>query len=297
MNVLTFDTEQGSVAIELFDNDFVAEWSQHVVQMIQHYSYRPRRSMWPYVREDKTGHLEVIDRLLDTIDLINQSDFLSPLPETIVRSSLLALNLDTQCVLNRLHRYCVTATNTRDRWQGSQPEWNWLDYDHKQFDYLVNLLNQTIHEFEEFVDTPRRKQYWCCLDTTEFLVSASQYSDVDVYHDNVDIAIDSQMQQFLALGGADVWIKKDILGKDYITAFVDHDNALESDVQPPPMYSGGFVIDYAGRDAIYRSQEFATWLGQTPKPYHGNYPIGNVVYGKKFAQHCTTITNIKIGRS
>ena len=297
MNVLTFDTELGSVTIELLNNDFVEQWSQHVVQMAQHYSYRPRRSMWPYVRSDKTGHAEVIDRLLDTVDLINRSEFLSPLPEAIDRFDLLLLNLETQKVLNRLHRYCVTATNTRDRWHGNQAQWSWLDYDHQQFDYLINLLNQTIHEFEEYVDTPRRKKYWCALDTTEFLVVASQYDNVDVYHDNVDVTIDPKMQQHLALGGADVWIKKDILGKDYITAFVDHDSAAESDVQCPPMYSGGFVIDYAGRDTIYQSQDFASWLGQTPAAFHGNYPVGNVIAGKQFAKHCTTIQNIKIGRS
>jgi hypothetical protein len=297
MNVLCFTTEYGNVKIELFDNPFVHMWTAHVQQMIKRYQYKPRRSMWPYVRDDKTGYKSIIDRLITIIKSINRLEFLAPLPETIDSNVLSRLDLETQQILNRLHRYCVTASNYRDRWINGQPSFDWVPYDLIEFNHVVNLLNQTIHEFEEYVETPRRRQYWCKLDTTEFILEASQYNDVDVYFDDVDQTIPEEMQQYLSIDNADVWIKKDILGKDFITAFVDHDNVHEQDVQPPPMFSGGFVIDYAGRGSLYNSPEFAQWLEQPVSAYHGNYAIGNVVYGKEHAKHAKTISNLYIGRS
>lgn len=294
MKYLNFSTELGTVEIQLFDNPFVSSWIEHTRTMIQNYGYRPRTSNWPYVHHDKTGHGSVIDRVLAIVDEINHQDYLCPLPETVQRQDLSKLNLDTQYALNRLHRYCVNATNYRDRWIPAQPTWQWIPYEHERFDYLINLLNQTIHEFEAYVETPRRRNYLGDIKTTEFILEASRYSDVDVYHHDVDITIPADMQKYLSISGADVWIKKDILGKDFITAFVDHDDPWYPDIQPPPMFSGGFVIDFSGRDRIYRSNEFIGWLGKPVSKYHGNYALGNVVHGKSHARFCSQVIDIEI---
>jgi hypothetical protein len=79
-----------------------------------------------------------------------------------------------------------------------------------------------------------------------------------------------------------VWIKKDLLGKDFITAFADHDDPAQFDIRPPPTISGGIAIDLdQGRDNLFDSPLFAAWLGQSPNDTHGSYPLGKVISGKE----------------
>ncbi len=295
MPLLSFSTEFGAVEIQLLDNDFVRLWTAHLERMISKYQYRPRHCRWPYVRSNKQGYHAMIDQLLSVIDQINHAEFLQPLPEKISSSDLSSLDMSTQEILNRLHRYCVNASNYRDRWLPDSASWPRIDYNEiPRFDYLVNLLNQTIHALEEFVETPHRLKYQNRLSFTEFIPVASRYHDVDVYHDGVDNVIPPGMDQYLSVDQYDVWIKKDILGKDFITAFADHDDPSHLDIQPPFMFSGGFYIEFVQRFAIYRAPDFREWLGEPLRDCHGNYPLGMVLRGKKHARRCQEINNITI---
>lgn len=294
MHQLSFDTDRGHVEIELFDNSFVNMWVQHAEKMIKKYQYKSRTMTWPFLHNHQNGADSIINKLLSTVDDINHQDFLVPMPETVKFQDLQSLDLHAQHVLNRLHRYCVTATTLRDRWIPDAVAWSWIDYENKKFDYLINLLNQTIHHLEEYVATPRKKKLAGATLSTEFILVASQHSDVDIYQDDVDFWIPNDMQQYLSIDKADVWIKKDILGKDYFTGFIDHDDVTQPDIQPPAMFSGAFMVDFLGRESLYQDQEFLDWLGEPLSNRHGNYPLGNIIHGKDHVMHCRSINNIKL---
>ena len=294
MHKLSFDTDRGTVVIELFDNAFVNMWAQHAAKMIKKYQYAPRTAGWPFLHNHKNDADEIINRLLTIIDDINHQDFLVPMPEIVKFQDLQSLDISAQKVLNKLHRYCVTATNLRDRWTLDRAAWTWVDYENIKFDYLINLLNQTIHQLEEYVVTPRKKRLLGATMATEFAICASKHGDVDIYQDDVDYSIPDNMQQYLSIESADVWIKKDILGKDYLTGFIDHDDVTESDIQPPAMFSGAFMIDLTGRQSLYQDQEFLLWLNQPLRSHHGNYALGNIQFGQEHIMFCRSVDNIKI---
>ena len=289
--ILDFRTEHGTFSIELLDNIFVNQWLEHFLKMSQKYHTTIRPTSWPYIipNSDSTDHS--IDQVLEAIQLINNLDFISPLPETVTREQLALLDVSTQQVLNRLHRYAVVASDTRNRWiMNQEPSYEWVPYEIEQFNYAVNLLNQNIHNLEQHVSTPHKHKFHAVWQSTEIIFDASKYSDVNVYHDGVDVAIPDNMFTHLKLTGYDVWLKKDLLGKDFITAFADHDNANEFDVRPPTIYSGAIHIDRnTGKDNIYQSSEFTTWLGGNPTDYHGNYPLGNVIANKQNIIDCKTV--------
>jgi hypothetical protein len=114
------------------------------------------------------------------------------------------------------------------------------------------------------------------------LVDASKYQDIDVYQNDVDCAIPNYMQKYLKMSGFDVWIKKDLLGKDFITAFIDHDDADNFDVRPPTIISGAFQIHLnQGWDKVISNPEFQQWILSAPNSHCGNYPLGNVILGKE----------------
>jgi hypothetical protein len=291
MQQLNFKTNLGIVTIELVNTKFVDFWFRHFQHMATHYNLRLRKADWPYYKELDSDAFTIIDKITEVIDKINTLEYLSPLPETVTRNQFTSFDLTTQQLLNRLHRYCVVGTECRNRWlYHDEPTFEWIQWDNDQYMYLLNLLNQNIHHLEEYVKAPNRVKFVRTISTQELIFSASRYTDVDVYADDADLEIPDSMQDQLRIGGYDVWIKKDILGKDFITAFADHDDPAEFDVRPPPMISGGLSIELNnGKDTLYRSEEFRTWLQQPLTDQHGSYPIGQVVAGKHHLLKATTV--------
>jgi hypothetical protein len=281
--ILNFQSELGPFAIELLDNLFVNQWLEHFLKTVNKYHITSRSVQWPVVTNN-VGSNKCIENLMKSIGLANSLTYISPLPEIVTKDQLSLLNLDTQKLLNRLHRYCVTASETRNRWIINQePTFEWVPYEIEEFNYVVDLINQSIHWLELYVHTPNKDKFcepgWRF---TEFIFKASKYDDVTVYHDDIDVSIADDMFKYLRLSGYDVWIKKDLLGKDFITGFADHDDPSEVDIRPPTMYSGGIQIDNNnGKNIIYESPEFINWLGKHPDDFHGNFPLGNVIKNKQ----------------
>lgn len=281
--VLDFQTELGPFSIQLLDTAVVDLWFKHFCKISKHYKLSSLWVCWPHLSTDHSNKLRLINSIVDTVDKLNTLPYLSPFPISVTKNDLIACDIDSQIQLNQLHRCAVVASKFRNRWiYHNDPTFEFVPYDNEEFLYLINRLNQGIHELENIVSTPNRKKFNHVIHTLEVRVDASQYTDVTIYYDDVDLQIPREYQSDLRLSGHDVWIKKDLLGKDYITAFADHDDPNEFDVQPPFLTSGGLHIDLnCGRDALYQSQEFAAWLGQTPTDYHGNYPLGDVVAGRE----------------
>ena len=301
---LNFTTDLGPVKIQLLETEFVEFWVGHFNKVKSTYQFIPRKNLWPYYRSNKKEAEPIIDNLLSIIDKVTNCDFLRPLPELIKKEYLTSLDLSAQQYLNRLHRYAVAACNYRDSWiKNTRPMFDFVEYDNNEFMYLTNLLNQTIHALEMYVETPNKKQFFGCSQSMEFIVDsdASQYTDVNVYKDGVDLDIPVELNKHLGITGADVWIKKDILGKDLITAFSDHDDPSEDDVIfPPRMISGGFIVEFKNKENLFHSNEFIQWFTKPIVPQDGNFPLGNVIFGKenigniKLNKYCTSISNITI---
>lgn len=295
---LHLETNLGSAIIELLDNDFVYFWLDHFLKLQQNYKFTGHSVYWPYCKMhgSHSEALAIIQKLVNTIENINQLEYLKPIPETDVEQQLTKLDVTSQQCLNRLHRYLVVATELRDRWITSSPPIFKIPLDDTEFMYLLNLANQTIHALEEYIHTPNKISCNEQIKYNEFSVNGSKYTDVNIYEDDIDIEIPVSMQKHLQLSGFDVWIKKDILGKDFITAFADHDNPGEFDIRPPPMISGGFLVDIDknNRQQFFNSPKFIEWLGTTPTNYHGSYALGNVIAGKQHILNCTDILSAKV---
>jgi hypothetical protein len=276
---LNFSTNVGPFVFKVLDTKFANFWLKHFLKIKDHYTLQPHLCGWPRVNPVDASTSKIIDQIVSVADEINSIEYITPLPEPVDKSLLEKLNLDTQMFLNRLHRYVVTATEERDRWLlDESPRFDWIPWENQEINHILNLLNQSIHQLEFFVVTPHRKKFNNFLSTIVVHPVASLYDDCVVYEDGVDNEISDSYMDDLRLYGHDVWIKKDILGKDFITAFADHDDHTRPDVRPPPMISGGIDIDIEDtREQFFYSSDFKDWLGQEPTNYHGSYPIGDIV--------------------
>jgi hypothetical protein len=296
MKFLNLQTNCGITSIQLLDNEFVDFWLEHFQKVIKYYDIEIIITSQPvlrhYISIDEKEKL--INNIISTIDEINSLDYIIPFPESFVKEQFLPLDLTSQLVLNKLHRYCVVGEQFRNRWiYDSDPMFAYIRSGNiSQFRYLLNLLNQSIHVLEQYVSTPNKLKFQNSIYNMQLcLANSSKYSDVNVYADGIDLAIPDSMQKHMRLTGYDVWIKKDILGKDFITAFSEHESPSNFDIQPPPMISGGILIDMnIGRSQLFNSQYFKDWLGKDPDDTQGSYPLGNIVSGKNFLSKAKKIS-------
>lgn len=281
---INLSTKFGTVVVELLENSFVDFWLDHYQSMTARYNIDARPTKWPFYQQSNPAQVQhVVATILNTIDCLNNVKYLTALPETVTAQQLLSLDLTTQQVLNRLHRYAVVCSDYRDRWCQSGPVmFDWIPWENEEFMYLINLLNQSIHQLEDNVITPHKQEFLHAIQTVEFVFESSLYQDIDVFAAGAEIAVPEHMQQHLRLSGYDVWVKKDLLGKDFITAFADHDDPSEFDIRSQNIISGGIAIDVNDwRSSFFNSAAFTSWLGTTPTDLHGSYPLGRVIDGKQ----------------
>jgi hypothetical protein len=122
--ILNFRSNNGPFSIELLDNRFVDFWFDHFTKMIGRYSIYNRNGAWPYYKRVPDGADIVVNGILSAIEQINQLDCVCPLPDIVTKEQLLKLDLTTQQILNRLHRYAVVGTEIRDRWTRESKQFN-----------------------------------------------------------------------------------------------------------------------------------------------------------------------------
>jgi hypothetical protein len=286
MKLLNLQTDHGTTSIKLLDNSFVDFWLTHFQKVIKFHDleiiYGTQPSLNPCPSDLKE---KLVDNIMSSIDKINALDYVVQFPELFTRDQLLSLDLTTQLTLNKLHRYCVVGDQWRNRWvYDGEAQFNYVEYGNQEYSYLVNLLNQNIHALELYVQTPNKLKFQNSIENVHlFLINSSKYSDVNIYADGIDVDIPDSMQEHMRLTGHDVWIRKDILGKDFITAFSEHEDPNQFDIRPPPMISGSMLIDVNnGRSQLFNSQEFKDWLGKEPTDIHGSYPLGDIISGKEY---------------
>jgi hypothetical protein len=298
MKLLNLQTDHGTTSIKLLDNPFVDFWLTHFQKVIKFYDVEIIPGAQPSLNTCSLDLKEkLIDNIISSIDKINALNYVVPFPELFTRDQLSSLDLITQLTLNKLHRYCVVGDQCRNRWiYESEEQFNYVDYGNQEYSYLINLLNQNIHALELYVETPNKLKFQNSIENVHlFLINSSKYSDVNIYADGIDIEILDSMQEHMRLTGHDVWIRKDIVGKDFITAFSEHEDPNQFDIRPPPMISGSMLIDVNnGRSQLFNSQEFKDWLGKEPTDLHGSYPLGDIISGKEYLRTSKKINDISI---
>jgi hypothetical protein len=102
----------------------------------------------------------------------------------------------------------------------------------------------------------------------------------------------------------DVWMGVDLLGKDYITGYYNHDDPTEWDIKTLNCYTGKMEIILGSNTIpkIIKGDKFQNWLkeyGMTYIPAMCGIPLGKVISGKdllndKTLQQQMSVFNIKI---
>lgn len=307
MPTIKINSPYGLIKIAVLDNAFTQKYLELLRKLIGNYPISHSRDITGVYHKNLAGehrkhlsfdqHFEIqAQKLQDIIDEIN--DMGCNFPYTVDPEIVKKNNLETQELVNKLHRAFTTA----DRCYAQNTQMKWSDKFQSNFEVpegkmarfieLIDQINVIVHHgIELYCPTPRKPinmdtlawQYriWanCWIPGSTQLVGVDTWADIDPE----DHQYFSDSKEF------DVWVGKDILGKDHITAYYDHDDPSEWDITPIVGYSGKIAMDVSEitRSDIVRSPDFQAWLAEYNVPYSPamcGMPLGTIVEGRDIAK-------------
>lgn len=306
MKYINIDTPNGLIRIQTVNNPFTDKYFPMLKMLVEAFPILHSRDLNGVYFNQLAGadkqhqtfdrHMEVqAERLQAVIDEINTMG--GHFPYAVDVEILKKKNLETQQLVNQFHRAFTTA----DRCYAQNTQMVWSDkFDSAftipkdkipRFIELIDQINVIVHHgIELYTVTPRKVKdmsevpwqyrFWAnsWIPGSTQLVGAHTWADI----------VPEDQKYFSDSKEFDVWVGKDILGKDHITAYYDHDDASEWDITPIVGYSGKIAIDVSAmtRSDLVRSEPFQSWLAECGEPYSPamcGMPIGTIVKGKDIA--------------
>jgi len=303
---------QGTIHIELLDNPFVKKWTEHFCNMQKAYDMDYHTETQPVYNILKTNQeiLKDLANLRNTIIKLRDMGTNFPFDPWKVTYEKIFPNHDAgQQTLNEIHRYFTTGGRTLNEYEnlGILNTGHWSDdFDSKftfdkeneeEFKHTHALVNDYVHELDQSILTSRKDMDFKNQAVNLQFEFGSQKKDcrfdkgtfVNIVEDDYMYADDEV--------DIDVWCGNDILGKDYIEAYYDHDDPSQWDVTPIDGHSGKFKINVSSQwyeedstdntlQQLVKSDNFQNWLKEHNIEYTPEMcgmPLGKVVNGKELA--------------
>jgi hypothetical protein len=300
---LSLSTSHGEIVLDLIDNRFTRKWLDHWCWMYEHF---PTRSLYhPYpgfmdVNNMTPGQQQLMDADIQMLSTSVQvlKDIGTGFPYTVDVAALRAGREAGQQVLNVMHR----AFTNSFRCDSFGLSYSWYSDNRDPFTvapenkklFLDNSanINTTVHNLEMYMISDHKR-----------LASSTPCSRFSLYFDAYNVSEDSKIlsrdaaliiqpedaEFYSDSTEYDVWVGKDILGKDYMTAFLENDDPGEWDVTEILYYTGRIEIDLKPYTFVnrIRSPEFTQWLsnyGMEYTPRMAGIPLGNIVQGRDLLQ-------------
>lgn len=285
------------LTIQLREDPFVKKWTNHLQYIVDNYDCRLFKSKYPrYEKLEESEVKQHVDRLYATIRSLNKLGAPFPLLKMdIPYTQFLNLDLNTQRILNKLHRYFTTANRSLND-TGNQTIYSYKDnksYEidntkKEEFFKLIQDINQIVHSIDYSILSPRVRD---AIDNDELIEQVTIMFDLYgtkehsllpntfKFMDNEDELSITDSDEY------DVWMGVDLLGKDYITGYYNHDDPTEWDIRTLDCYTGKIEIVLGSNTIpkIIKGNKFQNWLkeyGITYIPAMCGMPLGKVLSGK-----------------
>ena len=304
MTSIDIITPPGTIHIELLDNPFVKKWTEHFSNMLEKFEVNYGAETQPVFNPSKTNQeiLTDLENLRNTIIKLQDMGTNFPCNPWKVTYEKIFIDHDVgQQILNEIHRYFTTGERTYTGWDrniGKHGLTHWSDDFESEFTINKNnknefykqllLINDYVHELDQSLMTTRK-----LIDRDKQIVNLQFKFTGGIFADirEEDYMYASDNEEY------DVWVGNDILGKDYIEAFYDHDDPSQWDVTCINGHTGRVNINVASQwfekesidnslQKLVKKKHFQDWL----KEYNVEYvpqmcgiPLGKVTSGKEFA--------------
>lgn len=291
MSIINIETFLGLVRIQVTKNDFTDEFIEQFKEMVSLFPLRYRSIIHGSCFRIPESQIDnLIKQFSDAVDELN--DMGTNFPYVIDAKLIKQLNNESQDLMNKLHRSFTTAHQCHDyerplHWNDKFP--SDFTVTNAQMDRMLHLtdqINSYVHNTEIYIKTDRKSYEQDNL-AKQLEVRADSYINegIRIIKKWFTVIKPEHYQYYSDSDEFDVWVGKDILGKDYIIAYYEHDDASEWDVDHSIGYSGKLALDCSTvtRRDIAKSDDFRSWLEETNVDYTPamcGMPVGTIIEGR-----------------
>lgn len=307
----------GQVAnVELIKNDFVEYWHS-IAAPLEAANKRIDTWHWHEIpnkdnptKQDLEHRVKQIKLFNDNVDLLRYKYDIN-FPGKMYHDQ-------PQSFLNKIHHYITHGSFTQKWWDLPNAsiddminakythwrEYNWddahgdweLDYTGKNSNELNKIfyeMNCQIHEYEETVITPRKQELFELgfqQKDGDHIIQRWRNTDEDQRMFDV-YPIDNEYRKYCTFDtDPDIWLPFSVLGKEYLTCWLDMDNPLPFDITNIDQYAHiGFEWQpNAFTNAVLGHDNFKKYL-QDHKVPHDPFIIGKIPLG-----YCTNKSEIDL---
>jgi hypothetical protein len=294
MKTINIDTKYGLLRIQVIKNDFTDEYIDNFQRMLPLFPIRSQ--LVTQGACNQASYEDISSQTSQLIDIVQQlHDMNIGFPCSISAENMQGMGNTAQDLMNKMHRAFTTAHRCNDNIEPLR----WSDKFESRFEiadsaqlekmlWLTDQVNALVHEIEINLKTDRKKFDWRLLpNQIEIHLDSYVNNNTRMLKEWFHMIKPQHAQYYNDSKEFDVWVGKDILGKDYLVAYYEHDDPSEWDVSYSLGYSGKFAIDQLNdirRVDILHSDEFRSWLdsaGVAYTPAICGMPIGTVTEGKE----------------
>ncbi|CAB5214531.1 hypothetical protein UFOVP190_151 [uncultured Caudovirales phage] len=308
MTIINIEAEHGLTRLEIIDNPFTTKYIEQFKHTLKTCPALGRHVIYGVWFSGNPGNAlkECHERLTDVIAELNAMGTNFPYESSL---EILELrNTESQSLLNKLHRAFTTADRSRTgaihvgqvQWSDKFPSsFTVLPEKADRFRYLIEQVNHLVHKAELWCKTDR-KQLGPPMNVqkhfkfngvkhlpnqVEFYANVFTNNSTRLMEDNFFSYAEEDYNYCSDSKEFDVWVGKDILGKDYLVAYYEHDDAGEWDVRYNVGYTAKLAVDIfdVKRADIINTDDFRAWLdegGVKYSPAICGMPLGRYIEGK-----------------
>ena len=293
-----YDPQRLVCSIQVLPNDFAHTWLEIFERSL---SVDPNPTLGPanpvdYFRWTEEEIAEILRKINSAISVIKQ-EFAIQFPFASVQKGM------DHDQLNRMHRAVTTAVVRKDRWlEEEAAHFSLAESQQDRFLQLIKEIALGIHDYSHCLRPDDRMQRVLGKKSAKSFeyhllnfrnTDAANQTCADLWQD-----IDASHRKFFSTEHS-VYVKQDILGKDYLQAFLDEDDPREWDVTSSQGYTGGLEIDLTNsRTKFMRSPLFHDWLqsyGLSPNnEICGYLPVGDVVHVRQLPRVNQNLHRIEV---
>lgn len=308
MTIINIESTHGFSRLEIIDNPFTKKYIERLRASLEVYKPVARHHIYGvwFAQPPSVAKKFLTEQHQKFMAVINElNDMGTNFPIECDIEILLKRDTESQKMLNRLHRAFTTAQRSR-----REPVIKWSDRypseitvpagKEDRFAYLIEQINELVHRTELWCRTERRSLGPQLSIPKQMSVT---HTDIKSLPNQVEFYTDFYENEGTRVPGDsffryepddykyasdsnefDVWVGKDILGKDYLVAWFEHDDAGEWDVTHSIGHTSRFAVDiWETKRADYiNSDDFRNWLSEGGVEYSPKIcgiPLGYVIEG------------------
>ena len=314
MKYINIETPNGLVRIQLLQNSFIDKYipTLQKIHSVFQSELRGGPSLGRFWKIDPVAVQANTKILMAAVNELN--DMGLNFPYEVCEDSLMTYDDAAQDLLNKLHRAFTTANKARFDGNGNVLQWS--DRFESAFTvpdgkmdrvmYLTEILNDTVHRTEQYIKTHHKPadqtKIYRHAELLANVTNDNPYSDLGPYSTLAGWFTNFTEEDYSLFDDSDefdVWVGRDILGKDYVHAYYDCDDPTNWDVSGSIGYSGKISLDNYSitKSDILKSDDFRAWLASYSVEYTkrmGGMPLGNIVEGKEIMKNISGPPNHNI---